>query len=238
MSGRRRLPAVAAALLLPALLLARWLTSAGSFADVAEAPRLPTEIGAWSLASERSLSREELDQLAPDAYLARRYDHAGMPIWVYVAVYAGQRRDGRGAHDPQVCYPAQGWEVVRTRRVEVPLADGESFPGNLFVAQQNRAEQIVLYWFQPAERWAGRQSVEQLSRIWDAVAGRPQFAFVRISTPVVEGRDAVGDLVAFAQQISWPVREALRPPPPAELHRDAAAPAPRAAGVGDRTPRT
>ena len=47
-------------------------------------------------------------------------------------------------------------------------------------------------------------------RILDAIAGRPQYAFVRLSTPA--GRSAAEserELAAFAAQIAWPVRKAL-----------------------------
>jgi EpsI family protein len=209
MSRRGRLAATAAALLLQTLVMVRWLSLEAPFADGAIVPELPARIGSWSLAAEHSLSGGELDMLAPDAYLARRYDWAGLPIWVYIAMYGGQRSDGKGAHDPLICYPAQGWEVVSTRRVKVPLPGGESFVGNLAVVQQGRAEQVVLYWFQPADRWAGRQSLEQLARIWDAISGRPQFAFVRLAIPSLPERNDVDELLDFARRISGPVRESL-----------------------------
>jgi hypothetical protein len=46
-------------------------------------------------------------------------------------------------------------------------------------------------------------------RIVDAVLGRPQYAFVRLSAPRDAGPDAARDLAEFAKRIAWPVRVAV-----------------------------
>jgi hypothetical protein len=69
----------------------------------------------------------------------------------------------------------------------------------------------VLHWFQPAARWPASAAVEQLARIFDAVAGRPQYAFVRLSTRMqaVGPLETERELADFAAQIASPVRDAL-----------------------------
>jgi hypothetical protein len=69
----------------------------------------------------------------------------------------------------------------------------------------------VLYWFQPAGRWPLGAALEQLARVLDALAGRPQYAFVRLSAPADARFDGAGDLAEFAARVARPIRAALAP---------------------------
>lgn len=210
MKMRLRLGAVVLGLLLPALALASWMAALGGAGATSIAlPELPRQIGPWTMTAERELEPLVFEQLQPDEYLVRRYEAPKRtPIWVYVAVYGGRASYGSGAHDPQVCYPAQGWEIVRSEGIAVPLAALQTLSAKIIDAQNGNTKQVALYWFQPAERWPLRESAEQLIRIIDAIVGRPQYAFVRLSAPSgpANVRD---DLVEFATRIAWPVRAAL-----------------------------
>jgi hypothetical protein len=88
-----------------------------------------------------------------------------------------------------------------------------AFPGwkgaRLLAAHRGSAKQSVLYWFQPAGRWPAGAAVEQLARVFDAVAGRPQYAFVRLAAPGDASLDDERDLAEFAAQIARPIRAAL-----------------------------
>ena len=206
-----RFAVVALALLLPATGLARFVASRGLWGGAIPL-EIPRQIGPWSVQHERALSPEELTMLQPDGYAARLYAAPDRPpIWLYVAFYSRSSPYGKGAHDPAICYPAQGWEVLSTRSVAVALPRGEHLVGTLLRAHQGRVEQDVLYWFQPAERWPQGQAREQLARVWDALAGRPQYAFVRLAAMSPAGAGAERDLFEFASELGWPVRRALSP---------------------------
>ena len=207
-----RFAVVALALLLPATGLARFVASRGLWSGAIQLDEIPRQIGPWSVEHEQALSQEELTMLQPDGYAARLYTAPDRPpIWLYVAFYSRKSAYGKGAHDPAICYPAQGWEVLSTRSVEVALPRGERLVGALFRAHQGRVQQDVLYWFQPAERWPQGPAREQLARVWDAVAGRPQYAFVRLAAMSRAGAGAERDLLEFASELGWPVRRALGP---------------------------
>ena len=47
---------------------------------------------------------------------------------------------------------------------------------------------------------------EQFMRVLDAVSGRPQYAFVRLSGPTDSGTAAKRDLAEFAERIALPIR--------------------------------
>jgi len=221
MSVRARLLAVLLALLVPGLALLRWMASVGA----PHAPLRPLElsatIGPWTLEQETELSAEHFAMLEPDAYLWRLYRAPGRsPVWVYVALYGGRAGYEAGAHDPEVCYPAQGWEIVGSRDIEIPLerrpaSNDGALRAKLLDAQQGSLEQAVVYWFQPAQRWPGGATAEQFSRLFDAMAGRPQYAFVRLAVPVATGLRSEADVAEFAARIAWPVRDALTGDAPA-----------------------
>ena len=124
---------------------------------------------------------------------------------MYLSIHASRTAYGKGAHDPEVCYPAQGWEIMGTRSVAVPLDDEETLTTKLLATQNGSRREEVLYWFQPARRWPATAMSEELLRVVDAVAGRPQYAFVRLSGPA-GGDQMPEDLSAFAAEIAPAVR--------------------------------
>lgn len=210
MRVRVRLAAAALAFLVPALALARWQAAAGTGKVETLPPLLPDAIGPWAVVEEQRLSADHYAMLTPDAHVWRLYAAEGRaPIWAYVAVYLGRAGYAAGAHDPEVCYPAQGWEILGSRPCGVSIDRDERLPARLLHAHRGSAEQSVLYWFQPAGRWPAGGALEQLARILDAVAGRPQYAFVRLSAPTDARFDGEGDLAEFAARIARPIRAAL-----------------------------
>jgi len=210
MRVRARLAAAALAFLVPALALARWQSAVGTAKAAIGPPPLPDAIGPWVLVEEQRLSTEHFAMLTPDAHVWRLYAAEGRaPIWAYVAVYAGRAGYEAGAHDPEVCYPAQGWEILGSRPFRVSLAEDEVLRARLLAAHRGSARQSVLYWFQPAGRWPADAALEQLARVLDAVAGRPQYAFVRLAAPADASLDAEPDLAEFAARIAPPIRAAL-----------------------------
>ena len=210
MNVRLRLAATLLSLLIPGLLLARWTLAIRTPIGPISTPALPSQAGAWTATREERLEPEALAIIEPDAHIMRLYEAPGRtPIWIYVGVYAGRAGYAAGAHDPEVCYPAFGWEVLASRFVEVPLDASDRMHATLLKVHNNNRTETVLYWFQPSGRWSAPGAVEQLTRIWDAAAGRPQYAFVRLSGPSEDGPIAERDLTAFARAIAPALRAAV-----------------------------
>ncbi len=218
MNLRLRLVGVALALLLPGQLLGVWLFAEGPSMRIPPSA-IPSRVGAWSGGAEEPLDPGVLAMLGPSSYVARTYTASGRPsIGLYLGFYAGRAGQARAAHDPEVCYPAAGWETVATDSVEVPVPGDETLRAQLLDAHLGTERQLVLYWFQPVARWPQAVVAEELRFVFDAVAGRPQYAFVRLiaGVPEVASRAAVvADLIAFASELAWPVRAVVsgdRPP--------------------------
>jgi hypothetical protein len=84
------------------------------------------------------------------------------------------------------------------------MKDGKDLHAQQLRFSKGLARQAVLYWFQPARRWPVNMGAEQLLRILDALEGRPQYAFVRLSAPST-GTSA-SDLAEFAVEIAPAIR--------------------------------
>jgi EpsI family protein len=160
--------------------------------------------------SEDRLDPVSLALAAPDSHVVRRYEAPeGRGIWLYVGLYAERAGTGKSAHDPEVCYPAHGWEILGTGALAISVG-AEEFPAKLLELHRGLLKEEVVYWFQPARRWPAHPLVEQLLRVGDALAGRPQYAFVRLSTASARNRGpATRDLAEFARQIAGSVRSAV-----------------------------
>jgi EpsI family protein len=212
MSLRLRLALVALALLLPGQLLVVWAFAEGPSLLV-PASALPAQVGAWSGGADERLDPGVFQALGPSSYVARTYTTSGRPsVGLYVGFYSGRAGQARAAHDPEVCYPAAGWETVATNPVEVPLPGGDSLRAQLLEAHLGAKRQLVLYWFQPAARWPQGVVAEEIRFILDAVVGRPQYAFVRLIAAVPEAAsraEILDQLIVFASELAWPVRSVV-----------------------------
>jgi EpsI family protein len=238
---RPRLVGLAVGLLIPNLIVARWAFIVLTGAPVEASFPLPSELGPWAARAEEQLEDWVLAEIEPDAYLLRRYEREGaVPVWIYVALYAQWSGFGRSPHTPEGCYPAAGWEIMRERSVDVPVGGGKELEASLLDVQKTGQEQHVLHWFQPPGRWSSSGAVEQLLRLRDSVGGRPQFAFVRLSThadaaaeptalielaglvapairKVVEGIDGIGERTADPHRYAGPHRPETAPSPTESL---------------------
>lgn len=211
---RGRLAGLCAALLVPALVLGRWVLAAGAPLE----PRgalLPAAVKGWTASRDETLARDVLEMIEPDAYQMRLYEAEGRtPIWVYVGVYAGRAGSGKSAHVPEACYPAQGWEVLDSEEVRLAPEDGGALVAQKLHFHRQADRETVVYWFQPAGRWPRGGGGEQLLHVLDAVRGWPQYAFVRISAASRSSPTAEADVEAFAAGVAPWIRravEALRP---------------------------
>ena len=169
---------------------------------------IPTELDRNSRVGEQRLDADVLAMIEPDDYLLRAYSPGDEPpVWLYIGLYSGA--GSKGAHDPNDCYPAQGWEVSDARDVTVKVADGQHLTARVLVAMRDGRSQLVLYWFQAADRWPRRGLKEQLLRVYDSLRGAPQYAFVRLSADF-SGREAPEEaMLRLAGELAPHIRNAV-----------------------------
>jgi EpsI family protein len=210
-------PAVRLGLVLCALLVPvgarHWISVRAERVANFDLGNLPAQLGPLALEGEQELPPDVLAMIQPDAHSLRLYaDRNGGAVWAYLGFYSGT--GAKSAHDPEVCYPAQGWDIAALHSREVRLADGKSLTGKLLAASLGGQEELVLYWFQPVGRWPKPSPEELALRGIDALAGRSRYAFVRLSTrisaaDVAQQTAAEARLVDAARALAPAVRAAV-----------------------------
>jgi EpsI family protein len=126
------------------------------------------------------LEKAVLDDLDPDDYLLRRYDRPdGVPVWLVIVYFQNARL---GAHDPQVCYRSQGFQVQTLPDGTVSSAIGP-LPYRSFAATKgSRRELVRCLWYTAGgalpdvKGWRDRMFFQGLRN------NRSFGAFIRVST--------------------------------------------------------
>lgn len=114
--------------------------------------------------------------------LSRTYvNAAGERVMLSVA-YGGDQSDGTRAHRPDVCYPAQGFQI-RSDRAGTVSAGTHQVRSRLLVAQQGSRIEPITYWTVVGERIALSGTEQKLAQL--AYSTRdiiPDGMLVRVST--------------------------------------------------------
>jgi EpsI family protein len=160
-----------------------------------------------------------VEMLDADFHVQRAYTHPlGDLVWLYVGYY-GTERGGRPEHTPWMCYPSNGWTIVRSDVVTaVSLVGGEIIRANELLVEKNGERRLVHFWYQN-HRKTGMvggfdQAVERLvSRLR---FGRADGSLVRLSTPMRPGEEvesartrlqALEREVVAPLQTQWPTED-------------------------------
>ena len=209
-SRSAQLLASAVAIVIPTLMITGWSSQPAKPLSENALDRVEGAVGKWRPGQNLYLPDEVVSQIEPDSYVLREFDAPGAPgILMYAGLYAGRAGYGKGAHDPEVCYPAHGWEILGSSSEVVILPGGERFAATRLNVHKGSEKRSVLYWFQPADRWTRGTIVEEALRIVDAVRGRPQYAFVRISAAASSSQHPKDPLVEFARIVAPAIRQSV-----------------------------
>ena len=151
--------------------------------DAAVFDALPTEFNGWR-SVDLEIDQAVSDMLAADHNVQRAYLHPlGYQIFVYVGYY-GTERGGTPEHTPDICYPAQGWQIVESM---IQRAGGQGgFDLREFVVEQAGERRLVHYWYRTGSQ-SGLTSVVglRLRHVVDRMTeNRGDGALVRLSTPL------------------------------------------------------
>lgn len=147
----------------------------------------PTRFGDWQVDT-----RVPVQLVSPDlqAFIARIYsatlqrvyvDGRGQRIMLSVA-YGGDQSDATRAHRPEVCYPAQGFEIVSDGVALVDLAGGPLRVRRLAARASGRLEPIS-YWVVVGSRRALSGTEQKLAQLHYGLRGVvPDGLLVRVSS--------------------------------------------------------
>jgi len=172
----RRLPALLVMVAMLGTAIAAYALTLPRQGDVA-LPDLevlvPKHFGEWSetpslqlQASLATQNREATNRDQPyDAVLLRNYVSRDGALIMLAVAYSGEQRQDVKIHRPEVCYPAQGFQLLQQRDFVLPVA-GLSAPisGVQLLARNRQRLEAVSYWIRignayPHNGWAMRAEI-------------------------------------------------------------------------------
>ncbi len=136
----------------------------------------PKTFGDWAVDT-----RQPVQLVSPDtqALLDKLYNQVltrtyvnqrnGQRIMLSVA-YGGDQSDGTRAHRPEVCYPAQGFEVVANHESRL-RAEGQAIRVRQLVARQGGRIEPISYWVTVGDRIALGPGEQKLAQLRFGIAG-------------------------------------------------------------------
>lgn len=189
------------------LVLLTWLAKlpVGATSTPLAAPppldEFPLQVDDWTGVTDR-FSSGGIPALDIDDWELRRYHKAsGDFVWFYMG-FLNRQTSQRNHHSPQLCYPAQGWEIQQRGLHPIPLPTGDKIEINQLVLQKGVEKRVVLYWFQQGDQIVAepkpldmsynimrvaRTYTARLTAVWqgNSQPSREESVLIRVSAPVV-----------------------------------------------------
>lgn len=143
--------------------------------------------------------------------LSRTYINAkGERIMLSVA-YGGDQSDGTRAHRPEVCYPAQGFQMFGNRSEVLDIGDRRLRVRQLMSRLGGRIEPIT-YWITVGERIALSGTEQKLMQLSYSMRGVvPDGMLVRVSNIDADGDSAFRLHQLFIAELATAIQSNLRP---------------------------
>lgn len=124
---------------------------AGHEAQINLETAIPARFGDWKIDETIAtlLVTPELQKVIDETYsqtLSRTYiNSAGKRIMLSVA-YGGSHGEGMQTHRPEICYPAQGFQIAKDSRPDVLSTQYGELPIKRLVAEQGARHEPITYW--------------------------------------------------------------------------------------------
>lgn len=117
-----------------------------------------------------------------DQTLSRTYiNHAGQRVMLSIA-YGGDQSKSLQLHLPEVCYVAQGFEMVKDSEDVLPTSFGQ-VPVKRLVARLNERNEPITYWITIGDKATKAGIQQKLRRLAYGLSGEiPDGMLVRVST--------------------------------------------------------
>jgi EpsI family protein len=143
--------------------------------------------------------------------LSRTYVNGkGERIMLSVA-YGGDQSDGTRAHRPEVCYPAQGFQITSSRDSVVELGDHQLRVRQLVANMGDRIEPIT-YWITVGERVTLSGTEQKLAQLTYSVKGViPDGMLVRVSNIDANEKQAFAMQAGFVTELAAALQPGSRP---------------------------
>ena len=148
---------------------------------------IPKSFGGWTVDTSvvpltPDPTQKELIAALYDQTLSRTYVNAqGQHVMLSIA-YGGDQSKQLQLHLPEVCYVAQGFDMVKDRRDELATGFGK-VPVKRLVARQNARNEPITYWITIGDKAVMSGLDQKMQRFMYGLSGRiPDGMLVRVST--------------------------------------------------------
>ncbi len=148
---------------------------------------IPRSFGEWAVAPDVLSSvttpsaRETLNRIYSQT-LSRMYVNGAGDRVMLALAYGSEQSDELKAHRPEVCYPAQGFEVLQQTRGHITL-DSKIIPVTRIVASAGSRIEPVTYWLAVGGMAAATDFERKLVQLRFGLTGKiPDGMLVRVST--------------------------------------------------------
>lgn len=132
--------------------------------------------------TQNRLSPRIVEELKLDDYVFQTYMQNNNSVSLYVGYYFTGKKVG-AAHDPQICYPGQGWKLSNKQRQSTTLKAGMTINYSSIIADLNGKKELIYYWFQVDDKTADNTFHQKIVLFQKQILQQGESnAFVRIST--------------------------------------------------------
>jgi EpsI family protein len=167
---------------------------------------IPKRFGNWTLDDTMvpltpDETQKELIAELYDQTLARTYvNDAGQRVMLSIA-YGGDQSKQLQLHLPEVCYVAQGFEMVHDRSGELDTHYGQ-IPVKRLVMRENARNEPITYWVTIGDKAVMSGLGQKYQRFLYGLTGKiPDGMLVRVSTIQSDERDAYQVQARFVNQM-------------------------------------
>lgn len=177
---------------------------------------VPKQFGNWKIDETIAtlLVAPELQKVIDETYsqtLTRTYvNNAGKRIMLSVA-YGGTHGEGMQTHRPEVCYPAQGFQVVKDTQPALLSTKYGELPIKRLVAAQGPRNEPITYWVVVGDQqtqFGLRMKLAQMRYTLTGVI--PDGMLVRVSSIDSDNQGAYDDQADFIQAMLSAMRDSER----------------------------
>ena len=175
-----------------------------SFGDWAVDNRVPVQLIA---PDQAEVLNKIYNQTLSRVYVNRQ----GERIMLSVA-YGGDQSDGTRAHRPEVCYPAQGFQILSSARGTLSVTPESTVGVQQLVAKQGGRIEPITYWVTVGERVAVSGTEQKLAQLEYSMRGViPDGMLVRVSSIDTDKANAFKLHQSFVSSLAGALNDDIRP---------------------------
>jgi EpsI family protein len=150
---------------------------------------IPNRIGEWS-GTDSTFDPVYGSDPADESLLRIYTKDSAPPVIAYVGFYANLATILE-VHTPELCYPAQGWRILRVGQSNTASFRGERIVAREILTDKDGRQRLVMWWYNAGPRpFESRIRYVYAMLLASSLTGRTDGSMVRFETPVDDAGEA------------------------------------------------